>query len=127
MIGFAFTECQLAYEDISDSAPSPASGVMPEELTNAIDHDDVPKIVWLLEPRRSTVVKKWSGTLAEIANPRSLDQRTINAFAHFSYVYSREHLVFVDIQGEWLVIVDPILMASLIVGLCRICPSSNAP
>ena len=54
--------------------------------------------VWLVEPRRTKTVLKFSGTLN---HPNRQDKvgTTISSFAHFSYQVSNRELVFADIQG----------------------------
>lgn len=54
---------------------------------------------WLVEPRRTTSVIKFSGTLQ---HPTRHDKigKTITAFAHFVYEVSAQTLVFADIQGK---------------------------
>ena len=83
--------------DVSDGflvreigSPSPASGLQPV---------DVDKAVWLVEPRRTTSVQKFSGTLAY---PNREDELglTLIAFTHFIYDTSDKELVLADIQGE---------------------------
>ncbi|KAI6142394.1 hypothetical protein BKA82DRAFT_4331456 [Pisolithus tinctorius] len=55
--------------------------------------------VWLVEPRQTTTVMKFSGTLE---HPSSMDKLgiTFSAFAHFAYEYSKHKLVFADIQDR---------------------------
>lgn len=69
--------------------PSPASGLQPV---------DIDKAVWLVEPRRTTSVQKFSGTLA---HPNREDELglTLIAFAHFIYDTSDKEFVLADIQG----------------------------
>lgn len=70
--------------------PSDASGLGPlEEGSSA---------VWLVKPRRTKTVLKFSGTLN---HPNRQDKvgTTISSFAHFSYQVSNRELVFADIQG----------------------------
>jgi len=54
--------------------------------------------VWLVEPRRTTTVIKFSGTMQ---HPSTNDKHgiTIAAFAHFVFEFSTRKLVFADIQG----------------------------
>lgn len=54
--------------------------------------------VWLVEPRRTKSVRKFSGTLV---HPNRIDKlgKTVSAFSHFSYEYSGNEIVLVDIQG----------------------------
>lgn len=72
--------------------PSPASSLSSFE-------DDA--AVWLVEPRRTKAVRKFSGTLVHPSRPDKLGQ-TLSAFAHFVYEYSGKELVFADIQGNFL-------------------------
>ncbi|KAH7889504.1 kinase-like domain-containing protein [Phlebopus sp. FC_14] len=55
--------------------------------------------VWLVEPRRTTTVIKFSGTMQ---HPSTNDKRgiTIAAFAYFVFEFSGHKLVFADIQGS---------------------------
>lgn len=55
--------------------------------------------VWLVEPRRTTSVVKYSGTLV---HPTRRDQVGIivTAFAHYIYETSNKELVLADIQGS---------------------------
>ncbi|KAF8178854.1 kinase-like domain-containing protein [Mycena galopus ATCC 62051] len=63
--------------------------------------DDNPDIavVWLLEPLRGSSLERWSGTLRHPTH-ESKHGRTMDAFMHFSYVYSQQTLLFADIQGS---------------------------
>ncbi|PPQ75329.1 hypothetical protein CVT25_005119 [Psilocybe cyanescens] len=85
--------------------PSPASSLLPLEEDAA---------VWLVEPRRTKSVQKFSGTMI---HPHRNDKlgKTLAAFTHFVYEFSGEELVFADMQGspmtiggrDTLVIFDP--------------------
>ncbi|KAI6146176.1 hypothetical protein BKA82DRAFT_4015762 [Pisolithus tinctorius] len=55
--------------------------------------------VWLVKPRWTTTVMKFSGTLEHLSSMDKL-RITISAFAHFAYEYSKHKLVFADIQGS---------------------------
>ncbi|KAI0788959.1 kinase-like domain-containing protein, partial [Irpex lacteus] len=55
---------------------------------------------WLLEPMRHTLVKRYSGTMDHINREHGKDALTINAFAHFAYIYSGKEIVFADIQAQ---------------------------
>ncbi|KAI0739842.1 kinase-like domain-containing protein, partial [Daedaleopsis nitida] len=57
-------------------------------------------IIWLVEPRRSAIVDRWSGTLVQVhrENKRSA---TMAAFAHYSILASEYSLVFVDLQSSY--------------------------
>ncbi|KAF8959843.1 hypothetical protein BDZ97DRAFT_1906085 [Flammula alnicola] len=71
--------------------PSPASSLPSFEDDSAI---------WLVEPRRTKAVRKYSGTLV---HPNRLDKlgQTLSAFAHFVYECSGKELVLADIQGHF--------------------------
>ena len=86
MLDITVTEAFLIREV---GLPSPASNL-------ALFEDD--SAVWLVEPRRTTSVEKYSGTLI---HPHRKDKRgaTLSAFAHFVYEMSHHELVFADIQG----------------------------
>jgi hypothetical protein len=57
-----------------------------------------PASVWLVEPKRTTFVVKYSGTLV---HPTRRDKVGIivTAFAHYIYEASNKELVLADIQG----------------------------
>jgi len=67
--------------------------------------------VWLVEPRRTKAVRKFSGTLVHPNRPDKLGQ-TLSAFAHFVYECSGNELVFADIQGSPMTIrsVDTLIL-----------------
>lgn len=65
------------------------------------DHDN--QAVWLVEPRRTTSVIKFSGTLHHPARDDKIG-KTVTAFAHFVYEVSKKSLVFADIQGIFSVL-----------------------
>ncbi|KAK6974644.1 kinase-like domain-containing protein [Favolaschia claudopus] len=89
--------------------PSPASGVDSSHYLTLSDAEKdettsgtavISSITWLLERERGDVeLRKYSGTLD---HPRYSDKQgaTINAFQHFTYLYSNETLVLADIQGK---------------------------
>ncbi|KAF8056186.1 kinase-like domain-containing protein [Lyophyllum atratum] len=68
---------------------SPASG----------DLAGLEPVVWLVEPRRTTSLVKFSGTLCHPKQDNKMG-KTITAFAHFVYEISGKTLVFADIQGS---------------------------
>lgn len=70
--------------------PSIASGLSAFEMDPA---------TWLVEPRRTKSVMKFSGTLV---HPSRADKVgiTLVAFVHFSYEISQKQLIFADIQGK---------------------------
>ncbi|KAF5325455.1 hypothetical protein D9619_009978 [Psilocybe cf. subviscida] len=69
--------------------PSAASGFPPDDIDGA---------VWLVEPRRSTSVIKFSGTMIHPARADNVSL-TLAAFAHYVYHSSNHQLVLADIQG----------------------------
>ena len=72
------------------------------ELDSESDKDGK-GICWLVEQEQPKTVIKFGGTLQFSLDSGSQISVTINAFIHFTYVYSREMLVFADLQGErWL-------------------------
>ncbi|KAK7016700.1 kinase-like protein [Favolaschia claudopus] len=89
--------------------PSPASGVDSSHYLTLSDAEKdeitsgtavISSITWLLERERGDVeLRKYSGTLD---HPRYSDKQgaTINAFQHFTYLYSNETLVLADIQAS---------------------------
>ncbi|EDR04435.1 uncharacterized protein LACBIDRAFT_330566 [Laccaria bicolor S238N-H82] len=85
--GIIVSECFLVHEI---GTPSPASSLPSFEDDSA---------VWLVEPRRTKAVRKYSGTLVHPNRQDKLGQ-TLSAFAHFLYEYSRKELVLADIQGH---------------------------
>ncbi|EDR07665.1 uncharacterized protein LACBIDRAFT_327547 [Laccaria bicolor S238N-H82] len=70
--------------------PSIASGLLAFETDSA---------TWLVEPRRTKSVVKFSGTLIRPSHTDKVGI-TLVAFAHFSYEFSQKQLVFADIQGN---------------------------
>ncbi|KAJ7432096.1 kinase-like domain-containing protein, partial [Mycena latifolia] len=56
-------------------------------------------VTWLVERKRPVSVIKFSGTLVHHSTGRDLRSATISAFAHFAFGYSKETLVFADLQG----------------------------
>ncbi|KAJ7474554.1 kinase-like domain-containing protein [Mycena galericulata] len=53
---------------------------------------------WLFEPRRNSKVFYWSGTNDHPAWPKSKIGSTLNAFVHFTYIFSQESTVLADLQ-----------------------------
>ena len=93
----------LAREEVWDVetdtfSASKASGV--NTKTWPFDDKSV-GVLWLLEPRRSPRVDKWSGTLTQPAQVMSKNAATMSAFAHFSLVLSEYTTVYVDLQSEY--------------------------
>jgi hypothetical protein len=87
-----FTKCWLAREVIEgDAKPSRASDV------GEYDDTSDPAVMWLIEPFHSTQTTKYSGTLVEVQN-NTLPFMTMSAFSHFTYYWSQQSLVYVDLQ-----------------------------
>ncbi|KAJ7842012.1 kinase-like domain-containing protein [Mycena olivaceomarginata] len=97
-------------DGLTDSfTPSPASGIRQSDYASLPDTEKdelktntalISSVTWLLEPERGNVqLRKYSGTLD---HPRYSDKQgaTINAFQHFSYLYSNNTLVLADIQAS---------------------------
>ena len=72
-----------------EGLPSAASGLPPSAIDGA---------VWLVEPRRTTSVQKFSGTLVHPVRNDKLGI-TLSVFTHFVYEASHQDLVLADIQG----------------------------
>ncbi|KAJ7113474.1 kinase-like domain-containing protein [Mycena epipterygia] len=99
---FVFSSGLLVREVIEQAGrPSPASGVSMESFLNSLDKNPDSAIIWLLEPLRGSAIERWSGTLKH-PNHQNKPGQTIDAFMHFSHVYSQGTLVFADIQGMHL-------------------------
>lgn len=67
------------------------------------EHPSDGSTTWLVEPRRTTSVEKYSGTLQHPSRRDKIGQ-TLTAFAHFVYEISAKALVFADIQGPLCVV-----------------------
>ncbi|KAJ6536660.1 hypothetical protein B0H10DRAFT_1670291, partial [Mycena sp. CBHHK59/15] len=78
-----------------ENGPSPASGVTMETFLESTSADPTTAITWLLEPLRASSIERWSGTLQH-PNHSNKPGETMDAFMHFSYVYSQETFVFAD-------------------------------
>jgi hypothetical protein len=92
MTALSFAEAFLAEE--ADN-PSTASGV--ERITG-----EGTGLTWLVERKRPTTVTKFSGTLVHTSARRDLRSMTICAFAHFTFGFSNNNMVFADLQGMLL-------------------------
>ncbi|KAJ7768617.1 kinase-like domain-containing protein [Mycena maculata] len=93
--GIQVTDFRLGIEVVEDSGPSMASGFSLEQYQAAGDPDI---IVWLFEPRRSSKVKHWSGTNEYPPWHQNKIGSTLNAFAHYAYLFSQESTVLADLQ-----------------------------
>ena len=74
-----------------------------DSFLESIDNNPDSAIVWLLEPMRGSSIERWSGTLKHPNHDNKVGQ-TMDAFMHFSYVYSQHTIVFADIQGDFFVL-----------------------
>ncbi|KAF8583633.1 hypothetical protein K439DRAFT_1617341 [Ramaria rubella] len=93
-----FVEPLLAKELVDDDKiPSLGSNC---SLVNVEDSESQ-GIYWLLEERRTPVVNNYSYTLNHL-HQKSLKGATIVAFTHFCWLYSKNTLVFADMQGGLL-------------------------
>ena len=57
-------------------------------------------LTWLVEPKRTKVVERFTHTLYHKAKRNDLRSSTIYTFSHFAFGYSNSTLVFADIQGK---------------------------
>lgn len=100
---FEFTEAFLVKEVLGDGSPSPAAGISSADFSRELSELDFdlapPGIVWLVEPKRSTVVERWSGTLQHPNFPNNKYGQTMSAFAHFTWIYSVKSMILVDLQS----------------------------
>ena len=96
------SSCLLASEVIQfDAKPSTASGVSLDTWTSKVERSPCAtesRILWLLEPRRTTSVVRWSGTLAH-PNRADKPHATMSAFVHFAYEHSLKTIIFADLQS----------------------------
>lgn len=95
-----FTQAFVLEE--TQQVSSTASGLeelfLPDNTGNARAN---PGMSWLVEPKRASVVTKFSGTLTHgTSHLSSVQAKTVFAFAHFAYVYSKRTVAFADFQGE---------------------------
>ena len=59
-------------------------------------------LTWLIEPKETKVVQRFSHMLHHKSRQLDLLSLTIAAFSHFTYGHSNSSLVLADIQGELL-------------------------
>ncbi|KAJ7613521.1 kinase-like domain-containing protein, partial [Roridomyces roridus] len=85
-------------EVIGDYDPSPASSIAMDEFVESTSVDPNSAITWLLEPLRAASMERWSSTLDHPTHPDKAG-RTMDAFMHFSYLYSHQTIVFADLQS----------------------------
>jgi hypothetical protein len=121
--GIQVTDFKLGMEVVQTSGPSVASGFSLEQYQAAqdvqppVDSDDTASasdsdrgpgiVVWLCEPRRSSKVQHWSGTNEYPSWERNKLGSTLNAFAHYAYIFSHESTVFCDLQSESFILLPP--------------------
>jgi hypothetical protein len=97
---FVYTDILLAEEYIDITGyPSQPSGVSKNSYQDHLLDEPDCRVLWILEPKRSTEVQKYSGTLNHL-NKQDLRTMTMNAFAHFTYLWTKGDFVFVDLQGR---------------------------
>ncbi|KAF5318971.1 hypothetical protein D9758_018823 [Tetrapyrgos nigripes] len=101
---FSFTDAYLAEEIVEKDTPSTLSGVTADrymqEMYEPESADLEPlRVIWLIEPRHTTEVTKYSGTMTQVKR-NTLPFVTMAAFAHFSLFWSHGKMVFVDLQGS---------------------------
>ncbi|KAJ7857103.1 kinase-like domain-containing protein, partial [Mycena olivaceomarginata] len=63
---------------------------------------------WLLEPRRSSRVKHWSGINEYPPWHQNKLGSMLNAFAHYVYLFSQESTVLADLQSVFFLLLDTI-------------------
>lgn len=98
---FSVTSWLLARETVErpDGTPSSASGISKYKWKNETTFSDWDAgVVWLLEPRRSVAVEKWSGTMMH-PNRAGKWHTTMSAFAHFSFLFTERSTVLADLQS----------------------------
>ncbi|KAJ7261489.1 kinase-like domain-containing protein [Mycena rebaudengoi] len=102
--GIQITDFKLGIEVVQDdSGPSKASGFSLEQYQATLeekgDRGSISGLViWLCEPRRSSLVKHWSGTNEYPPWHQNKLGSTLNAFAHYAYLFSQESTVLADLQ-----------------------------
>ncbi|KAJ3980301.1 kinase-like domain-containing protein, partial [Lentinula detonsa] len=84
---------------VSDAWLFRESNTIASKASGLVSNDFFGSAVWLVEPRRTRSVEKYSSTLL---HPRRGDKIgiTLNAFAHYVYVITKQKLVLADIQGS---------------------------
>lgn len=94
-------------EIVNDSGPSPASGISIEDYTTETSEEDAddstrdhPGILWLVEPKRTPLTDHWSGTM-QFPNSTNKPGKTMSAFTHFSWVFTKETMVLADLQSKY--------------------------
>ncbi|KIK63059.1 hypothetical protein GYMLUDRAFT_242126 [Collybiopsis luxurians FD-317 M1] len=93
------TPVWLAKEVHSTTFPTPAAGISLDEIgsiTNNEEDADI-TISWLIEPRRTNAVRKYSGTNIHVQHSGKMGS-ILTAFAHFTYQASNGMFVLADIQ-----------------------------
>ncbi|KAF5347486.1 hypothetical protein D9758_015060 [Tetrapyrgos nigripes] len=98
------SDAYLAEEIVENNTPSTLSGVTAEQYVDEMyepgsEDLETLQILWLMEPRRSTEITKYSGTMTQV-DRNTLPYMTMAAFAHFTLHWTKGKMVFVDIQGS---------------------------
>ncbi|KAJ6580673.1 hypothetical protein B0H19DRAFT_1060411 [Mycena capillaripes] len=88
---------------LGNLGPSNASEFSLEQYQAACQAEDEPNsdsdlVVWLFEPRQYSRVKHWSGTNEYPPWPQNKLGSTLNAFAHYAYLFSLESILLADLQ-----------------------------
>ncbi|KAJ7212692.1 kinase-like domain-containing protein [Mycena pura] len=93
----SISQAWLATEKVAEGeTPSVASGISDDQHWEHDEHVD--GITWLMEPLRSGHVTKFRGTLGFGGVPKGKLAATVDAFIHFTYLYSQKTMVLCDIQ-----------------------------
>ncbi|KAJ7197583.1 kinase-like domain-containing protein [Mycena pura] len=113
----SISKAWLAKETVDeDENPSLAAGIS-EDQPEQLDAYHASGIAWLMEPLRSGQVTKFRGTLDHTGAAQGKLAATVDAFIHFTYLYSKKTMVLCDVQtmkqhiNDWLmnVIFDPMV------------------
>ncbi|KAH9920493.1 hypothetical protein B0H21DRAFT_845002 [Amylocystis lapponica] len=95
---FEFVDALIAKEVVdAEHEPSPASGFESHEVGLDVNDHSEGGVFWLIEPRRTIHVDRYSGTMVQ-QRGRGKQQQTMNAFAHFVYGWSDGKVVMADLQ-----------------------------
>jgi hypothetical protein len=101
------TKHHLAVEYFApESTPtlSKASGITADEYSSQgaaaeAEAAPMPRVAWLLEPKCSATVQKWSGSNQYPTWNNNKLGNTLNAFSHYVYFASHGQLVIADLQS----------------------------
>ena len=94
------TDCYKNHSDLEVVTAYIGEEIGKPSETSGIDPDSINDISsWLIEPRRSSDVTYFSGTLEHPSYRSDLLGATVVAFAHFVYEFSSKQVVIADLQG----------------------------